>query len=116
MRFGEDGPVKISGNVMTNMTILSHDIHTWAREQGFYDREGHPSFLSEKLLLAVSEIAEVQDCLRDGDRNHEAEEVADAIIRLLDYAAYRGFDIDVAVARKMAENRSRPRLHGRTVF
>src|SRR3954464_8785894 len=78
------------------MDDLAKEIYTFNRGQGFYDREylcvvdpitgdvegrpENPSFLSEKLLLIVSEVCEVQDALRDGDLEKECEEVADILI------------------------------------
>lgn len=111
---------------------LAEDIHSWARGKGFYDRERlvvrdaltgdvegrpvNPSLPSEKLMLIVSEVAEAQEALRDGDRAHESEEVADILIRVLDYAAWRGISLDREVAAKMEKNEVRPRLHGRVAF
>jgi NTP pyrophosphatase (non-canonical NTP hydrolase) len=113
---------------------LAREIHAFCRSQGFYDREWigaalkdgtlvaqssgfhNPSLASEKLLLIVSEVAEIQDAMRDGDVDHEAEELADVFIRSLDYGKWRGFDIDAAIAAKMIKNRERARLHGRAVF
>lgn len=108
---------------------LAADIHAWARGKGFYDRERlrvvdpvtgdvdgrpeNPSLPAEKLMLIVSECSEVLDALRDGDVEHEAEEVADILIRVLDYAAWRNVDVDHEVAKKMERNHVRPRLHGR---
>lgn len=42
----------------------------------------------------------------------EAIELADCIIRILDYAHSRGIDMDKAVAIKMAYNDTRPYRHG----
>lgn len=114
------------------MDDLAHEIYEFNRSQGFYDREylrvidpvtgdvegrpENPSFASEKLLLIVSEVSETQDALRNGDRVNEEEEVADILIRTLDYAAWRGIDPDQVVREKMSQNRGRPRLHGRKVF
>lgn len=114
------------------MNDLAQEIYKFNRGQGFYDREylcvadpvtgdvegrpENPSFPSEKLLLIVSEVSETQDALRDGDRENEEKEVADILIRTLDYAAWRGINPDNVVWAKMAENRNRPRLHGRKAF
>jgi NTP pyrophosphatase (non-canonical NTP hydrolase) len=110
----------------------AREIHSWARGKGFYDREYlrvvdpvtgdvegrpvNPSLPSEKLMLIVTEVAEVQEALRDGDTEAEAEEVADILIRVLDYAAWRGIRLDGEVSRKMDKNRERPHLHGRAAF
>jgi NTP pyrophosphatase (non-canonical NTP hydrolase) len=109
---------------------LAQEIHAWARDKGFYDRETHvvrdpvtgdvearitnPSMPAEKLMLIVSECAEVLEALRDGDDDNEHEEVADIVIRVLDYCGWRGIDLDAEIEKKMARNRERPHLHGRT--
>lgn len=114
------------------MNALAARIHAWAQQKGFYDRERlvvrdavlgdvegrplNPSLPAEKLMLIVSECAEVLDALRDNDREHEAEEVCDVLIRVLDYAAWRGIDVEVGVETKMRKNEGRPHLHGRKAF
>lgn len=114
------------------LTDLAREIYEQNRSKGFYDRERlyvanpvtgdvearpeNPSFLSEKLLLIVSEVCEVQDALRNVDPVNEEEEIADILIRTLDYAAHRHFNMDYAVRAKMSKNRERPRLHGRAGF
>lgn len=42
----------------------------------------------------------------------EATELADAIIRIGDYFAARGWDLEAVVALKMNYNRTRPQKHG----
>jgi hypothetical protein len=93
----------------TAFDSLANEIHAWACGKGFYDRARlalpedpsepryapartveNPSLPSEKLMLIVTEVAEAQEALRNGDRENEAEEVADILIRVLDYAAWRG--------------------------
>ena len=112
---------------ISRFDALGAGIHAWARAQGFYDREHlgcpgpqgptvwvpNPSMPAEKLMLIVSECAEALEALRDGDRENEAEEVADIVIRCLDYAAWRGISLDAEVAKKMERNAVRPHLHGR---
>jgi hypothetical protein len=41
------------------------------------------------------------------------DEIADAIIRLLDHCAYRKIDIDAHIAAKIKYNQSRPHKHGK---
>jgi len=108
------------------LKIVGDEIHEWARGQGFYDREYlpqeedtfalpklNPCGPAEKLCLIHSEVSEILSALRDGDLAHEAEECADVLIRLLDYATWRKIDLDAEVEAKMVKNRARPRLHGR---
>lgn len=112
-----------------DMDDRAQEVHAWARRQGFYHREfitvrdpvlgdvearvPNPSLPAEKLMLVVTEVSEAMEALRNDDRENEAEEIADAVIRLMDYAAWRGFNIDAAVRRKMGRNHERERLHGR---
>lgn len=105
---------------------LAKEIYEWARSKGFYDREmipyegwdnrgqvRNPSMPAEKLCLIHSEVSEVLEALRDEDRENEAEELADVVIRILDYAGWRGISLDKEIAKKMEKNRQRPHLHGR---
>ncbi len=104
---------------------LAKMCHSTARDKGFWKHEilipangapalDNPSIAQEKIMLMVTECSEMIDARRDGDVPHEEEEAADLLIRLLDYCGCYGFDMDVAVLRKMEKNRQRPRLHGRT--
>lgn len=109
-----------------SMDALAAEICEWARDKGFYERAEipygtgdirgtveNPSFPSEKVALIMSEGAEVLEALRDNNREEEAAECADIIIRVLDYAHWRGFSMDAEVAAKMEKNRGRPHKHGR---
>jgi NTP pyrophosphatase (non-canonical NTP hydrolase) len=111
---------------------MARSIHEQNRAKGFYDRERlvvkdpvtgdvegrpvNPSLPSEKLLLICSEVCEAQDALRNNDQANEAEEIADILIRTLDYAAWRGINLDREVWAKVGKNRDRPDLHGRKGF
>lgn len=81
---------------------------------------------SEMLMLVVSELAEACEALRKRDasgalpRDDKLEqylavevELADAIIRMMDLAAGRGWRIAEAVVAKFLYNRSRPYKHGK---
>lgn len=46
----------------------------------------------------------------------EAIEIADALIRMLDYCAHKGFDIDAAVRMKFEYNKTRSYRHGGKAF
>lgn len=85
----------------------------------------------KRLALITSEVGETVEAVRkpgaayhiykaDPDQPEEAqdftqeeEEIADVLIRVLDYAAFRSLRIGEATIAKMAFNRSRPRLHGK---
>jgi hypothetical protein len=70
--------------------------------------------VGEMLMLTVTELAEAMEGVRKDlmddhlpHRKMEEVEIADAIIRLLDYCGGRGLDIGGAVQEKMAYNRVR---------
>lgn len=114
---------------MVDLNDLAQTIHNWARGKGFYDREhlevkspfaGHhtpeylenPSMPSEKVALMHEECSELLRALREGDPEGESEECADIMIRVLDYCAWRGIDIEHHIVEKMKKNLDRPHLHG----
>jgi hypothetical protein len=105
------------------------DIHSWAMGKGFYDDyefviRTEPTnlnvvtamFLGQRLSLIHSEVSEILDAVRDGDDAHELEEIADTVIRLFEYAGWRGYALEQAIEAKMDINHSRPHRHGRKVF
>ncbi len=92
-------------------------VHRTAVEHGWWDA---PRATGEVLMLVVTELAEAMEAYRAGDPPSTAipgfstmeEETADAVIRLLDFAAATGFDLERAVLAKMAYNETRPYRHG----
>lgn len=73
-----------------------------------------PELLASKIALMHSELSECLEGLRKGKKDDhlphrlaEEVELADLIIRALDYAARRRFDIGMAIAEKLEYNKSR---------
>lgn len=108
---------------------LAAEIHSDACNKGFYDNQREVGTL---LMLVVSELSEALEADRagrhapnpavmSGDSEDFAtrvkdtfeDEIADAIIRLLDLCGYFGIDIDWHVRAKMEYNRERPIRHGK---
>ena len=73
-------------------------------------------------MLIVTEVAEATEAYRNHEREYwedekgkpegEAVELADALIRILGYAGWKGWNMDEIVSKKMAYNATRPYRHG----
>lgn len=100
---------------MKHLNDLARSIHA-QNHQWWHDRNGLPIDRNrgELLCLIHSEISEAMEgerkSLMDDKLPHRpmAEvELADALIRILDYAAGFGYDIGGAVEEKLRYNRTR---------
>ena len=123
------------------MTIneLTKEIHDNAKNHGWWDE---PRSFAEVMALCVSELAEALeedragkpmvyckehdedvcgDCLEcregcafNGDKPEGvATEMADCIIRILDWAGYAGVDMEQVILMKHEFNKGRPYKHGK---
>jgi NTP pyrophosphatase (non-canonical NTP hydrolase) len=120
------------------LNALAGDIYNWAKGKGFWESTNYEQAAESwskaagdkmrlinkttKIMLVVTELAELVEGLRkppetkfDGNAcyTNEEEEVADAIIRLLDYAGAYGLRIGEALCAKMTKNEGRPFRHGK---
>jgi hypothetical protein len=122
-----------------NLTEMSQRIHAGNVERGFYE---HPATFPDRCMLIVSEIAEAVEAHREGRTTEHGDvdqackmsdmemasfpeffrrnvkdtvedEIADAIIRLLDLSGYMNIDIDAHVAAKLSYNTTRGIRHGK---
>ena len=100
---------------MELMTLkhLIQTSHAIADEKGFHE-SAYPNF-SEKLLLIVSEIIELQEADRkEKGKQAQLEELADIFIRLGDFCGifYDWKSVEDAIEDKMEKNRQRSYKHG----
>ena len=102
-----------------NLDQWAREIHEIAVEHGWWDEER--SF-GEIVALCHSELSEALEADRRGeelaeDRDGKPEgvavEMADCLIRILDWFGRVGIDPEIVVAEKVAYNRGRPYRHGK---
>jgi len=79
--------------------------------------------LGNKICLMHSELSEALEALRNNsisehipNHSHVAEELADTVIRILDYAYMNNFDMEKVIRAKIDYNKTRPYRHGGKKF
>lgn len=93
---------------------LAKEIHKDNVDAGWWQGDVTLEKLATKLCLIHSEISECMEGLRKGipddklpHRSMEEVEMADAVIRIMDYCGARNIDLDGAIAEKRAFNAQR---------
>lgn len=123
-----------------NLKELGYKIHSNAKSKGFWNKERNTG---EMLMLIVSEISEALEADRKGRsadwtyddppiinaHNYDDEgfnelferevkdtfedELADAVIRIIDLSYSRGIDLEWHIEQKMRYNALRSHMHGK---
>ena len=108
------------------LTNLAKEVYENNKKKGFWDCKTN---VGEKLMLVVSELGEAIEAHRTNkigyenlyynvytneypNKNTFQDELADAIIRLLDLSGGLGIDISHFVKEKLKYNKNRPQKHG----
>lgn len=97
--------------------IMSEKVHSNAVAKGFWVEENK----GEKYALMHSEISEALEATRNGlpmDKNcpnftNEVIELADTVIRIMDYCKHFKLDLAGAIIAKHKYNLTRPYKHGK---
>lgn len=116
------------------MNALASSIFEINKEKGFWDKERN---IGEMLMLVTSELGEAMEAHRKGKfanweyfekdktnisensafQNHIKDsfedEIADAVIRLLDMSAGLGINLEKQIEAKINYNKTREKLHGK---
>lgn len=114
------GPVT-SKDFLQGWDSVSAHVNATANEKGWWDKERNDG---EIIALMHSELSEGLEGLRHGNppSNHipqfsaVEEEMADVVIRIMDYARARGFNVGQAILAKIQFNDTRERMHGGKKF
>jgi NTP pyrophosphatase (non-canonical NTP hydrolase) len=110
---------------LRDLDDFSHTLHAQALQKGFYESysrmedEDAIIFYLKQLAMVHSEVSEVLEAMRKekGD-DVVVEELADIIIRVLDFWAflsqthYTNLSLANAIVAKMEKNLKRPKMHG----
>ena len=95
---------------MTGINEVAKQIHENAVDHGWWDEErGFPEVLEE---YRNGRLPTEVYAGNNGKPEGIPIELADVIIRVLDYCGYAGIDIDAAISQKHEYNRTRPYRHG----
>jgi NTP pyrophosphatase (non-canonical NTP hydrolase) len=108
-------------SLINTINNYSNYIYNWAQEKGFWEDKDNSCFASEKHALMHTEISESLEALRHGDPPDDKipkfscceAELADAVIRIMDYCKAYDLRLGEAIVAKMEYNETRPYKHGK---
>lgn len=100
---------------------IQKNTHEMVKSKGFWEEKRNDG---ELIALMHSELSEALEALRHGNPkddkicefNGVEAELADVVIRIMDYAEARKFKVVEAIIAKNEMNKNRPFKHGGKLF
>lgn len=133
----KDSKMTYDSVLCTGLNDAANQIHTAAKDKGFWDSERETGTL---LMLCVSELSEAleadrkdrvanlqtfekrqeyqldhpfKECFEKYIKDTFEDELADTVIRILDLCGARGIDLEKHINLKLKYNATRERMHGK---
>jgi len=106
---------------MKDLQEFQRQVHQTAKEKGWWDTPREDGTL---IALMHSELSEALEALRKGNPMDEhcpdywsaSVELADVIIRILDFAEWHDYDVIGAMLAKAEYNKGRSHKHGNKAY
>lgn len=96
-----------------NFKQLQERAYAIAESKGWWSWERNDG---ELIALMHSELSEALEGMRAGDISNVAEELADTVIRIMDFCQARNINLEEAIIKKMDYNETREYKHGGKAF